>query len=837
MWKSRYFTLMFLLFSLLCVEAIAQKKATIKGVLKDSLGFSLEAVNVGILGTSQGTYTNKKGEYKLDVPADKEITIVFSYIGFKQERRVVTLSQGEVLELDLILLLSSSNIEEVIISDEPTRRSTLTRIDPKIVTKVPSATGNFEAILFSQAGVVSNNEMSSQYSVRGGNFDENLVYVNDIEIYRPFLVRSGQQEGLSFINPDMVSSILFSTGGFESRYGDKMSSVLDVRYREPRAFASTVSGSLQGAFVHVEDASKDYRFTQIHGFRYRTNRYILNSLDTDGDYRPAFTDYQTYLTYDINDKVEVAFLGNYSRNKYQFIPETRETDFGTINEALRLTVFFEGQEVNDFETYMGAFTTTYRPRKNVKLKFITSAFRSVERETFDIEGAYRLSELERDLGSENFGNEAFVRGVGGFINHARNELDAIVANAYHRGTWNLPEKDMELQWGLRLQHEDIIDKFKEWDYIDSAGYSVPQAPKDRIDMREVIVAQNALQTNRIMGYTQWSKVWDLDSNEISLNAGARFNYWDFNDQLLFSPRATLAFVPNWEKNYLFRFSWGYYQQPPFYREMRNLFGQLNPNIKAQTSVHYVLGVDHDFKLWNRPFKMITEVYYKDMKNLIPYEIENVRLRYYATNNAVGYARGIDLKINGEFVKGIDSWVSLGVMDTREDLLDDKYYEYYNAAGDKIIFGYTSDQTAVDSVKFEPGYIPRPTDQRVTFGLFFQDYLPKNPTYKMHLNLLFGSGMPFGPPTYERYKDTLRIPPYRRVDIGFSKQLLSENRSNAQNGIFKHFKSMWISVEIFNLLQVSNTISYLWVQDIRGMQYAIPNYLTSRQLNVRFIASF
>lgn len=828
--------------------AATQEYATVYGKITDARNKPLEAVNVAVFGYPGGAITDKKGNYELKVPAGKSIRIMFSYIGFGAKEKIILAVPGSRTEVKMSLQRSTKVIEEFEVIEELLRSTTMKTLDPKVVSHIPSAGGHFEAVLRSQPGVMSNNELSSQYSVRGGNFDENLVYVNDIEIYRPFLVRSGQQEGLSFINGDLVSSISFSSGGFAAQYGDKMSSVLDITYKEPKEFGGSVSMSLLGGAIHIEDASENYRFTQIHGFRYMSNRYVLNSLNTTGDYRPTFTDYQGFFTYDISPELELNLLANYSRNKYRFVPETRESEFGTINEVLRLTVYFDGQEIDDYETFTGAFSFNYRPRNNVLLKFISSGFRTKESENYDLQGQYHLDELERDLSKDNFGDVAFNRGVGTFLNHARNYLDATVLNVYHKG--KITRKKTALLWGARYQREYINDEIREWEMLDSAGYSLSHPadsigytspalqPLQEIVLNEFLKAENNLTSNRLMGYLQQNIAWTgRDTSEFTFTGGMRFNYWDFNKEFLFGPRVTFSFKPNWKRDLLFRASWGYYHQPAFYREMRDFNGNINKNIKAQTSIHYLLGSDYNLKIWNRPFKFITEIYYKQLKNLIPYEIDNVRIRYYATNNAKGYATGIDMKLNGEFVKDVESWVSLSVMQTKEDILDDYYYEYYNQQGEKIISGYTFDNVAVDSVRFEPGYIPRPTDQRVTFGLFFQDYLPKNPTYKMHLNLLFGSGLPFGPPTLEKHKDTLRIPPYRRVDIGFSKQLLSENKELKEKNPFRHFKSIWLSLEVFNLLQINNTISYIWIKDVTNRQYAVPNYLTARRLNLKLIAKF
>ena len=824
--------------------AISQE-ATIVGTIIDDNGNAIFGANVSIDNESGGATTDIEGAFKLIVPANKTIKVIFSHISYELKVMEMALANKEERKLSITLKSKAYDIGSVDIQEERTRTSTMQRIDPKSITYMANPSGNFEAIIKTLPGVSSNNELSSQYSVRGGNFDENLIYVNDVEIYRPFLVRSGQQEGLSFINSDLVSGIEFSAGGFDAKYGDKFSSVLAIDYKEPEKFAGSITGSLQGASMHIEGSPGNHRFTYLAGVRYRTNRYVLSSLDTDGQYRPNFLDVQTFLTYDISEKWEIGFLGNISRNEYNFIPETRSTDFGTVNEALRLTIYFEGQEANNYETYFGALTNEYKASSNLNLKFITSAYRAYEDETFDVLGEYFIDELERDLGSDNFGDVAFNRGIGGFRDHARNSLEVTVVNAQHKG--KLFVNNGSWEWGAKIQREMIKDKLSEWKMLDSAGFSIPK-PKDivgydssqipqirsqQLELSSVFKAQNEINSNRVTAYLQRNWNYRLkDTSELSFTAGLRTNYWTFNNENIVSPRASVAYKPNWERDFLFRVSGGYYYQAPFYRELRNFEGELNENIKAQQSVQVVAAADYNFKAWDRPFKWTTEVYYKHMTNIIPYEIDNVRIRYYAENNANAYAVGMDMKVNGEFVKGVESWATFGLMRTEEDIKDDFYYDYFNSDGEKIVQGFTFNSVAVDSIRNEPGYIPRPTDNRFNFSLFFQDYLPNNPTLKANLTFHFASGLPFGPPSYERYKDTLRIPSYLRVDIGFAKILKREDQVLSDKNPFRHFKSIWLSAEVFNLLQRNNTISYLWVTDVSNRQYAVPNYLTSRQLNVK-----
>jgi hypothetical protein len=554
------------------------------------------------------------------------------------------------------------------------------------------------------------------------------------------------------------------------------------------------------------------------------------------------------LMFEVNPKLEFSLLGNYARNAYNLEPSDRTTSFGTINEALQLRVYFDGKEADRFVNYMGAFTTTYRPVKDISLKFIVSAFQTIESETFDIMGQYWIGELETDQGSETFGQALESRGVGTYLNHARNYLNATVSTAEHRGTWLKPHST--LMWGLKAQHEVVTDRLNEWIMNDSAGFTLPYnggAPgmsgnQADIELQDVLRTTINLETSRFSGFVQQS--WEIDNakGQWGMNAGARFSYWDLNKQLLFSPRGAVSFRPYWETDILFRFSSGLYYQPPFYRELRDIKGNINRDLKAQTSLHFVAASDLNFIAWGRPFKFVAEAYYKFLDNLVPYDVDNVRIRYFATNSAMGYATGIDFKVNGEFVKGVESWASLSLMRTREDIEGDFYTGYYNAAGERIIPGYTSDATVADSITTERGFMPRPTDQRLSFALFFQDYLPRNPTYKMHLNLLFGTGLPYSPPGVARARNAQRMPSFRRVDIGFSKQIIGESGRFGPNeinrkGLLRHIRNIWISAEVLNLLQVNNTISYIWVKDVNNRQYGVPNYLTPRQLNVKLSVEF
>ena len=794
---------------------------TIKGKISDVKNIPLPAVNISIIDLKGGITSDNNGFYSISIKPNRSHVVAYSFVGYQTEKvRIPMLKKGQEYILNIILKESNTLLDDIIVKDQKSRKNNLSRIKTKHVEVIPGSSGGIESVLKTLPGVSSANELSSQYSVRGGNFDENLVYVNGIEVYRPFLIHSGQQEGLSFVNSDLVGSILFSAGGFSAKYGDKMSSVLDIKYKQPKKISSSVSMSLLGGSAHLEGISKNRRLSYLLGLRHKSNQYLLNSLDTEAEYRPRFSDLQTFINYKLNTNWDISFLSNISSNQYQMIPKDRNTDFGTFNEALRLTIFFEGQELDKYQTYFGALSTKYNPNTKVKLELTASAFQTYEEENFDILGEYWLYQLDNNLGSDNFGDVAFDRGVGKYINHARNSLDARVLNFSHKG--NYSEKDKNINWGLKFQNEKIDDKISEWTLIDSAGFTLPHPydsiglpsnPNQQVLMNELLKTDISISSFRQSGYLEYSQ----DINNLSLNAGTRSSYWSYNEELLVSPRISLAYAPNWEKDVVFRLASGIYYQSPFYRELRYPSGEVNQNIKSQKSVHYVLGSDYLFYKWGRPFKWITEIYYKKLDDLIPYKVDNVRIQYLAENNSKGYATGIDLKINGEFVSGVESWASLSIMKTEEDIIGDSYID---ENGNTVY----------------PGFIARPTDQRVNFSLFFQDYIPGNMNYKMHLNMIYGSGLPFGPPKSEKYQDVLRIPDYRRVDIGFSAVLKSENKRSRLR-FMNILNSAWLSAEVFNLLDINNTVSYLWVSDVGGRQYAVPNYLTRRQVNLKLVLRF
>lgn len=803
-------------------ESIAQSK--ILGKITDEEGNPVFLANVAVKGENIGTMTNAGGMYDLTVPAEEDLEVVISCVGFKSQTLVVVLTPGELKNLNIELEKDITEIDEVSVSARQERATSFRSIDVNSIALLPNTTGSIETIIKTLPGVSSNNELSSQYSVRGGNYDENLIYVNDIEIYRPFLVRSGQQEGLSFINSDLISSIRFSAGGFDARYGDKMSSVLDIRYRRPTEFGGSASLSLLGGSLHLEGASKDQKFSVIGGIRYKTTAYLLNSLETEGDYQPQFGDLQALLRYRFSPKLELSVLGNVSLNQYNFAPRRKDTEFGTSSSPLNLVVYYQGNEVDRFDTYLGAATLEYTPKPGLRLKLINSGFTTSERETYDIIGQYLINELDNTIGSDTYGDSILNIGIGAFHNHARNYLDAYVYTLSHIGEYDV--SNHKIKWGLSYDYQHIYDKLSEWDLIDSAGFSVPSG-SEKLELYDVIKAENEIRNHKFSAFFQDTWGFKGIRNSYFITAGLRSTYLVLNKQFLLSPRASFSIQPDWEKDIMFHLSSGIYYQPPFYKEMRNPQGIVNKELKAQKSVHLVAGGDYIFQAWDRPFKFTSEIYYKHLTNLVPYKVDNVRIRYAGENLARGYATGIDFKINGEFVKDAESWVSLSFMRTREDIKND-VVTYINEDGEEI--------------SFEPGYYPRPTDQIMTFGLYFQDYLPNNPEYKVSLNFLYGSRLPYGSINKNRYDDIYRLPPYRRVDIGFSKILKKEETHLGERNPFRNFKNIWISAEIFNLLGIKNTISYLWIRTVSNQEsvpgvLAAPNYLTNRRFNVKITAKF
>ncbi|HEY0976621.1 MAG TPA: TonB-dependent receptor [Flavobacteriales bacterium] len=840
--------LLFVLFLLPVLLQAQSGTATVFGTVRDDQNRVLPDASINVVGEARGTSANTKGEYELTVPAGIEITVRFGYPGTETQERKLTLAEGEREQVDVRIL--AITIEGPTIRIDRLKDRGTEPMDPRM-TKFQPTLGDVNSLLQGGLGVMTRNELSSGYSVRGGNFDENLVYVNDIEVYRPFLVRAGQQEGLSFPNPDMIDRIQFSAGGFEARYGDKLSSVLDINYKRPREFGVDLTASLLGGSVAVGSPMMNGRLRQITGFRYRTLNAVLKGLDTQGDYRPTYTDLQSYWTYDLSDRVEIGLLALYSRNRYDVKPTDRETEFGNFNQALRYTVYFEGQERTAYETFFGALNVSVKSGRNTLLKFTGSAFRTYETERYDVLGQYRLGELERNLGSEEFGEVVADLGVGSYLDHGRNQLEATVLTFTHKGTHNWGTGNL-LRWGADVRTESITDRLSEWYLVDSADFSTPLNTGDDLELMRSVKSKVDLESTRASAYLQNAWEWKAGASATwALITGVRAQHWTYNQQTVVSPRARIVFDPGWKKpvelngkrdtldlNYSFWFATGFYYQPPFYRELRDMNGALNPELRAQRSIHFILGGQRQFQIWERPFKFTTEAYYKKLDDLVPYEVDNVRLRYYATNNANGYAYGLDMKLNGEFIKGVESWASLSVMRTAEDLSGDSYYRYFNAAGEPVTGAEVEDRVPADSTLVQAGYIPRPTDQRVSFAMFFQDEMPRAPSFKVHMSLVFGTSLPYGPPNNTRYADTLRTSLYRRVDIGFSKQFIgAEGQARPKSGFASHIKDLYLTLEVFNLINLNNTVDFTWIQDVQGRYYAIPEFLTPRRINVKLIARF
>ena len=790
----------------LTLTGLAQSNnATLKGIITDQEGKPLDMVNIALKDYALGTSSKRDGTFTLRVPAQKNIVIVFSSLGYAPVVDSIFAKAEETISLKIIMQESDQKLAEITISKNRRERGNFTPIDPRMLDQVTgSSTGAVESLIKTLPGVSSNNELSSQYTVRGGNFDENMVYINDIEVYRPMLVRAGQQEGMSIINSDMVSTIDFSAGGFDAKYDDKMSSVLDIKYRKPNDFSGSATASLLGATAHIEDVAMKGKLAHISGVRYKTNKYLLGSLDEQGEYDPEFLDFQTYITYSFTDNWDLSFLGNIAQNQYKFIPETRRTTFGTWDAPLNTTIYFDGQEVDDFRTYLGALSANFHPNNALNMKFIASAYYATERVTYDVLGDYYLNQLERDMSSEEFGDSVLNLGTGSFINHARNYLNSTVYNFSHRGAYN--SENHLLNWGIKYQHEVFENKINEWIFRDSTGYSIPYSDTE-VKLYYTLNSKNLISSNRFTGFFQDTWSVPISRGDFYINGGLRFNYWDFNNELLVSPRATLNYYPDWKNKISFRLSGGIYYQSSFFKELLFTDGSINYNTRAQRSYQVVAGSDLIFTAWDRPFRFTSEAYYKYMNRLIPYQIDNVRIQYLPEHESIGYATGVDMKINGEFVSGVQSWASLSFLQTKEDIFMDAH-----------------------------GYIPRPSDQWMNFSLFFQDYLPGNPTYKMQLSGFYGAGLPTGPPNGERYQDVFRMPSYRRIDLGFSKVFISQAKPVNRN-VLRHITDLWLSLEIFNLLNINNTISYYWVSSIYGDQFAVPNYLTGRKINLKLTVKF
>lgn len=817
----------YLLLTIFLSPILAQSKLRVFGYVIDNNNRGIELANVYFDKTTVGTTTNQNGYYELSTTVKDSVIIVFSMLGYETIRHTLYPKQA-VMQISVELRPTSTQIQDLDVVAQRRQTSTMDYLDPLKSKLMPNISGNFESILITFAGVTSNNELSSQYNVRGGNFDENILYVNGIEVYRPLLVRAGQQEGLSFINNDMVQKVGFSSGAFNAEYGDKMSSVLDIEYKKPAEFESSVSMSLLGATAYV-GTSKN-KFTQLHGIRYKTSAYLLGSLDTQGEYNPSFIDYQGYFTYKLSEKSEVTFLGNFSQNIFNFVPTTRETNFGTYNMGRKLTIFFEGQEKDIFRTAFGALSYHYHPQQNIKLSLTSSAFQTDENENFDILSEYHLGEVKMDLKEEN--REGATLGIGKYHEHARNNLNATVVNIGHTGEFN--GNSHKLKWGANLQREIIADQISEWEWRDSVGYSLPY-DDESVNLYYNMKASNTLTSWRTTAFLQDTYKWRGDAGGFTLTGGVRAHYWTFNKELLVSPRASLAFIPAWEKDFSFRLGTGLYYQAPFYKEIRDTVSDalgnvniaLNENIRAQRSLQFVLGGDHYFRAFGRPFKFTTEAYLKLADRVITYDVDNVQITYSGYNNAKAYTAGIDFKLFGELVPGTDSWINFSLMNSKEDIIGDSYLQHT----------YDENRNITSSAMVWPSWVSRPNEQRYAFSMMFQDYLPNNPNYKLQLKFVYSDGMPYGPPRNNLYRGVLRAPAYKRVDIGASRILVSGKDALMNKKWMKGLQSIWLNLEVFNLMDFKNVNSYYWVTDIYGQQLAVPNYLTGRQFNVKLIVDF
>ena len=832
-----------ILLIMLSVVAFAQQKGMIYGKVTDGQNTPVELVNVAVPGSSYGVTTNARGYYELTLPSDSTFEVVFSFVGYEPRKETILLKANEKRKLDIALVSTAQMLSDVVISDRAVEASSLTRLDAKQATLLPTMSGGVETLIKTLPGVVSNNELSSQYNVRGGNFDENLVYVNGIEIYRPFLVGSGQQEGLSFVNSALVSNIEFSAGGFSVEYGDKMSSVLDVTYKKPRELGGSLTLSMLGAEAHVEGASKDEKFSFLVGARYKNTALVLGMMDTKGDYRPNFTDAQAMFNYSFNDKWELSALGYFAKNQYVLAPRSSKTNIGTFNAAYQLKIDFDGKEVDDYTTGLGALTLTYKPHNNLNLKLIASAYSAYETETYDIQGQYFFGERSMALGTAEAGEVPVFHDIGTHIKHARNDFYAQVFNFDHKGTYSIG--DNLIKWGVRFQHQRVNDVVDEWQVIDSAGYNLPH-PADSVGfypdflpelaLNTVIKSHNILAINNVDAFVQDS--WTIpckNDGEVVITGGLRANYWGYNHKVYVSPRAGVAYRPSLDKRELvFRLSGGIYNQTPFYREIRKMDGTLYDKAEVQKSYQVVIGNDFKFRAWNRPFILTTEAYYKYFPHVVPYDVDNVRIRYYADQSAIAYATGIDLKLNGEFVKGIDSWASVSLMNAKEKIRGSYYL--VDAEGKRLPFYNHSDAQVADTIAM--GWHNRPSSQLLSFSLFFQDYLPMAPTWSVNLTLTYGTGLPFNSNTSDFYDSgDNHYSPYRRIDIGFSKQLITEASSFSKKNPLYYVKNMYLSLDVFNLLNISNTISYIWVKDIDNISYGVNNYLTPRYINLKLVMEF
>ncbi len=811
------------------VNGYAQIRAAfLSGKVVDENEFPLQQVSVRILGRQTGIITSDSGTFSLKGPADKAFAVVFSYAGYRTAQHNFLLNENEREYVIIKLERGHGDLDAVIVTDQRQRAEAgLVIINPKNAINIPSPLGGIESLI--KVFVGSNNELTSQYSVRGGSYDENLIYVNDFEVFRPYLVRSGQQEGLSFINPELTRNVNFYNGGFQAKYGDKMSSVLDIQYKKPKKFAGSAYAGLLEQGFHLEGTSKNNKFTFLTGIRNRSNRNLLGSQETKGNYVPSSADFQTLLTYQFNDHASLELFGNFSKSSFTLVPQYSQltsTVFSPFFSAnLGLDIFFAGKEEDSYRTNMVGLSFIHQARKKLKLKWMLSRFSNDEKESLDITGAYLFGERGFDKTKPDFGLINNPLGAGLYHNYTRNTLKIEVWNASHKGTLDLGKHFV--QWGQSVELQKVRDKLHEWEYQDSAGYAIPYDPGALV-MNKFISSSANLNIFRISGFLQDNYSINKDAG-VSLQGGIRYNYNDLNRELLVSPRLGVSWKPaEWKKDIVFRGALGAYHQPPFYRELRRYDGTVNTGLKAQRSYQVVAGLDYQFKSGKRPYRLTTEAYYKLMSRVVPYDIDNVRLRYFGDNNAKAYATGLELRLFTELVKDAESWFSLGFMRTRENLDNDSYYNYT----------LDSLNQATDSSLQQGGWFRRPTDRFITFGMFLQDYLATNKNFRVYLNFIYGSNLPYNIPGSSKYRNGLIIEPYIRIDIGFSALLLDSEKANRRShSPFRNFENIWATLEVFNLIDRDNTISYLLIKDFSNTTYALPNRLTPRLLNLKLIARF
>ncbi len=812
-------------FMLFSASVLHAQMATLTGVVLDENNEPLS--NAHVMVAASGTYTDLNGFYVLQIIADRVTNVTFSHLGHKNVRlQNLVLTTNETYEFNPILRNDAIQIDEVTVTPTGEKSvSGILSISPRLLRTIPGANAGVENILKLLPGVASNNELSTQFAVRGGNYDENLVYINEIEVYRPFLIRAAQQEGLSFVNSNLVQDVKFSAGGYQAKYGDKLSSVLDITYKNPSSFGVQSDLSLLGASTALETISKDRKFTSISGVRYRNNSLLVNSQQTKANFKPVFLDLQSYLSYHFSKKLLIGFLGTISKNTYQNEPISRQTNFGTLSDPRALVVNYEGNEINRYHTALGALKATYFLNDAVTLKVVSSIYHTTEEERSDVIAAYELGDIDTNLGSETLGDVISSKGIGSQFKRSRNDLDALILNIAHLGTYK--KQDIIWEWGLKFTHENIRDQIRESEFIDSTGFFIrpplPEytnlQPQEAFDAPIVpytgVSARNFVNTDRVSGYLQFSEHTTWNNQAIYYNIGVRTQYWAINaaglpkaSHIVLSPRVQLAIKPNWQRDILFRLSGGYYHQPPFYRELRTSSGTLVPNVKAQSSVHLVLGNEYSFLVWERPFTLIASGYYKYLDHVNQYTLEDVRIRYAADNNATAFAYGVDLRLNGAFVPGTESWVSLGYLTTKEN------YDH-------------------------KGYIPRPTDQRLKLGILFQDYIPNIPNVRMYLNLVYSTGVPGGSPSYaDPYLFQNRLRDYKRADLGISHIFVTEKNQFPEKHWLHAFKELNVGVEVFNLFNNQNSITNTWVRDVdTKQQYAIPDFMTTRILNLRLSMRF